>query len=70
VAPFVRDRLQIFKGSVGSSDLRAAYESWCAANGYTPLTPAKLASQLKLLGVAKWKSCGLIRYRDYNLLRS
>src|SRR5262249_23738451 len=68
VAAFVCDRLQISKGSsVAASDLRATYERWCAARGRTPLTSPRFAAELKRLGFAKWKSCGLIRYRDLQL---
>ena len=68
VAAFVCDRLQVSKGSsVAASEIRATYESWCAENGRAPLTPPRLAAELKRLGYGKWKSCGLIRYRDLRL---
>ena len=48
-------------------DLRVAYEAWCATHGYQPLTVPKFAAELKALGYGKWKSCGLMRYRDLQL---
>ena len=53
---------------VAAKELRAAYEAWCAAQGYEPLSEPKLAAELKALGYDKWKSCGLIRYRDLQLV--
>ena len=68
VPSFVLERLRVSKGaSLAASDLRSTYESWCAANGYRPLTLPKFAAELKRLGYAKWKSCGLIHYRDLQL---
>jgi hypothetical protein len=54
--------------SLAAKELRAVYESWCNLLGYQPLTAAKFAVELKKLGFAKWKSCGLIRYRDLQLV--
>jgi hypothetical protein len=69
VRSFVRDCLQHADGiSVGASDLRAAYEGWCAIQGKVPLSQQKLGVALKALGYTKWKSCGLIRYRDVQLV--
>ncbi len=69
VRAFVRDCLQHTDGlSVGASDLRAAYEGWCAIHGKEPLSQQKLGVALRALGYAKWKSCGLIRYRDVQLV--
>ena len=45
-----------------------AYEAWCATHGYPPLTVPKFAAELKALGYDKWKSSGLIRYRDLQLV--
>ena len=33
----------------------------------TNRSPAKVAAELKALGYRKWKSCGLIRYRNLQL---
>ena len=69
VPAFVQERLQNSPGaSLAASDLRAAYEAWCATHGYQPLTVPKFAAELKVLGYGKWKSCGLIRYRDLQLV--
>jgi hypothetical protein len=69
VLAFVEQRRQTAKDmSVAAKELRAAYEAWCAAQGYEPLSMPKLAAELKTLGYAKWKSCGLIRYRDLKLV--
>ena len=71
VRAFARDRLQHTVGiSVGASELRADYEDWCAIQGQEPLTQQKLGVELKRLGYTKWKSCGLIRYRDVHLVAS
>jgi len=32
-----------------------------------PLSLPRLAAELKALGYIKWKSCGVIRYRDLEL---
>jgi hypothetical protein len=45
-------------------ELRATYEAWCVVHDHKPLSMPKFAAELKRLGYAKWKSCGLIRYRD------
>jgi hypothetical protein len=64
---FVRERLETSDGSsLAAGELRAAYETWCATHNQTPLG-AQVAAELKALGCAKWKSCGLIRYRDLQL---
>jgi hypothetical protein len=68
VMEFARERLQSAAGtSLGASKLRAAYEVWCAVHGHQPLSQQKLGAELTGLGFAKWKSCGLIRYRDLQL---
>jgi hypothetical protein len=65
VSAFVGERLQNARGaSIATSELRSAYEVWCAAHTHTPLSSPKFAAELKALGYDKWKSCGLIRYRD------
>ena len=46
----------------------ATYEAWCAHNDYEPLSQQKLGAELTSLGFTKWKSCGLIRYRDLQLV--
>jgi hypothetical protein len=69
VPAFVQQRLHSAKGmSVAAKDLRAAYEAWCATQGYEPLSMPRLAAELKTLGYDKWKSCGLMRYRDLKLV--
>jgi hypothetical protein len=69
VPVFVQQRLQNTKGmSVAYKDLRASYEHWCAGHGHTALSQPKLAAELKALGYDKWKSCGLMRYRDLRLV--
>ena len=54
--------------SLAAKELRAVYEAWCATHGYEPLSPPKFAAELKRLGCDKWKSCGLMRYRDLQLV--
>lgn len=68
VAEFVRARLHSAAGkSLSASELRAAYETWCAGNGRPPISQQRFGAELAGLGFAKWKSCGLIRYRDLQL---
>ena len=68
VPEFARECLLSAAGSsLGASELRAAYEVWCAVHGQKPLSMQKLGAELTGLGFAKWKSCGLIRYRDLQL---
>jgi hypothetical protein len=65
VQNFVQQRLKKVTGmSLGATELRSVYEAWCESRGYEPLTPPKFAAELKRLGLDKWKSSGLIRYRD------
>jgi hypothetical protein len=54
--------------SIGATDLRDAYISWCTEHGYTPLSAQKLSAELMALGFTKWKSCGRIRYRDLQIV--
>ena len=69
VPEFVRQCLTSALGSsLGASELRATYEAWCADLGYEPVSRQKLGAELKGLGFAKWKSCGLIRYRGLQLV--
>jgi hypothetical protein len=69
VPAFVRDRLRHAHGaSITAGDLRATYEDWCAGHGHTALSQPRLAAELKALGYTKWKSSGLIRYRDLQLV--
>ena len=69
VSAFVQQRLRKANGtSLAARELRAAYEAWCAEHGHTPLTVPKFAAELKALGYDKWKSCGLMRYRDLQLV--
>jgi hypothetical protein len=61
-------RLQNAPGaSVAAKDLRAAYELWCIMQGHLPLTVPKFAAELKAMGYGKWKSSGLMRYRDLRI---
>ena len=53
--------------SIRACDLRSRYNQWCAERGLKPLSQQKLGAELARLGFAKWKSCGLIRYRDVQL---
>jgi hypothetical protein len=68
VPAFVRDRLKMSNGSsLAAGELRAAYEAWCATHRLEPLSLPRFAAELKTLGYSKWKSSGLIRYRDLQL---
>ena len=68
VAAFGADRLVTVPGaSLVAADIRSAYKAWCAANGHEPLSQQKLSAELLRLGCTKWKSCGLIRYRNLQL---
>ena len=68
VAEFASDHLQpAAGGSIAAADARAKYKAWCAARGHTPMSQQRLGLELRRLGFAKWKSCGLIRYRDVEL---
>ena len=69
VPAFVQQRLQRATGkSVSHEELRAAYEAWCAMHGYQPLSVPKFATELKAFGFEKWKSYGLMRYRNVSLV--
>jgi hypothetical protein len=69
VPEFARECLRSAVGSsLGASELRARYEVWCAVHGQKPLSMQKLGAELSGLGFAKWKSRGLIRYRDLQLV--
>jgi hypothetical protein len=69
IPDFVRDCLHHSPGkSQGASDVWAAYETWCAIHGHAPMSRQKLGAELTGLGFLKWKSCGLIRYRDVQLV--
>jgi hypothetical protein len=69
VPAFVQQRLRNAKGmSVAAKDLRSVYEAWCATQGYEALSMPRLAAEQKKLGLDKWKSCGLMRYRDLQLV--
>ena len=51
---FVRERLETSSGSsLAAGELRAAYESWCAAHDHKPLSMPKFAAELKALGYDK-----------------
>ena len=69
VPAFVGERLEMSCGSsLAAGELRTAYEAWCATHDHRPLSIPKLAAELKALGYVKWKSCGLMRYRDLQLV--
>jgi hypothetical protein len=68
VPDFVQQRLKRATGvSLGAMELRNAYEGWCKLRGYQPLSTPRFAVELKRLGFDKWKSSGLIRYRNLQL---
>ena len=69
--PRVRSDVSPLHGSgksLGASELKATYKAWCADHDYKPVSQQKLGAELKGLGFAKWKSSGLIRYRDLQLV--
>jgi hypothetical protein len=69
VLAFDQQRLQRTKGvSAPAKELRAAYEDWCTAQGFKPLSVPKFSAELKRLGCGKYKSCGRMRYRDLELI--
>ena len=69
VNEFIRLRVRPAAGaSLGASEMRAAYEDWCTRRACEPLSQQKLGAELTKLGFARWKSCGLIRYRDLQLV--
>ena len=69
VPVFVQQCLQAAKGSsIAARELRSVYEAWCAGRGLEALSQPKLAAELKALGCDKWKSCGLMRYRDLQVV--
>ena len=68
VSAFVADRfVQTHGASLAAADLRIAYEAWCDVNNHPTVSQQKLSAALLRLGFSKWKSCGLIRYRDLRL---
>jgi hypothetical protein len=69
VGDFVQQRLKKATGmSLAAKELRHVYETWCQLRGHEPRSPQKFAVELKGLGFDKWKSCGLMRYRDLQLV--
>src|SRR5262245_9409934 len=69
VAAFLEQRLLRARGvSVRTMELQGIYEAWCRLQGCEPLSMRKLAAELKTLGHGKYKSDGLMRYRDLQLL--
>jgi hypothetical protein len=69
VSDFVQQRLTRAAGmSLGATELRSVYEAWCELRGHEPLTAPKFSAELKRLGIDKWKSSRLIRYRDLQLV--
>jgi hypothetical protein len=68
VPDFVQQRLKRAEGmSLAAKELRIC-EAWCATHGHEPLSAPKFAADLKRQGIDKWKSSGLIRYRDLQLV--
>lgn len=60
VSTFVRERLRKVDGtSIASSELRSAYEVWCAEQCERPLSIQGFAAEMIALGYEKYKSCGL-----------
>ena len=53
--------------SIRACDLRSRYNQWCAEHELQQLSQQKLGAELTRLGFSKWKSCGLIRYRNVQL---
>jgi hypothetical protein len=69
IRQFADECLRAVKGtSVSASDVLAAYHIWSAARGHAPLSMPRLAAELRELGYVKWKSNGLMRYRDLQLV--
>jgi hypothetical protein len=65
VRRFAEECLRAVDGtSVAASDILAAYHVWCAARAHAPLSMPRLAAELREFGYVKWKSHGLVRYRD------
>jgi hypothetical protein len=68
VREFARARLLPATGtSLGASELRVAYEAWCATHRHEPLSQQKLGAELTVLGYGRWKSSGRVRYKDLQL---
>jgi hypothetical protein len=66
---FVHERLQHSAGASSSvQELHAAYRVWCAEHGHEVLSLPKFGGALTALGYTKWKSCGLMRYPDLQLV--
>ena len=66
---FAADRLVTAQGaSLAAAEIRTAYEAWRAAKGHEPLSQQKLSAELLRLGCSNWKTCGIIRYRDLQLV--
>jgi hypothetical protein len=69
VREFARARLRDTAGtSLSASELRTAYEEWCMSQGREPLSQRKLGAELTALGFIRFKSYGLIRYRNVQLV--
>ena len=69
VQKFAEECLRAVEGtSAAASDILAAYHVWCAAQGYAPISMPRFAAELKELGYVKWKSNGLMRYRNLQLM--
>ena len=68
VNEFIRLHVKPAAGaSLGAYELRAAYEAWCTRWACEPLSQQKLGAELTKLGFARWKSCGLIRYKGVRI---
>ena len=68
VNEFIRLRVRPDSGaSLGASEMRAVYEDWCTRRACEPLSQQKLGTELTKLGFARWKSCGLIRYKGVRI---
>jgi hypothetical protein len=69
VREFTRARLRETAGtSLSASDLRGAYEQWCMGQGRKPLSQQKLGAELTAIGFTRFKSYGLIQYRNVRLV--
>ena len=65
VSAFVKTCVPSVAGaSVGASELYAAYKAWCQSHAHEPVSAQQFGVELRGLGFTKWKTSGLIRYRD------
>jgi hypothetical protein len=69
VREFAAARLREAAGtSLSASELRAAYKQWCRSRGREPSSQQKLGAELTALGFTRFKSNGLIQYRNVQLV--